>query len=188
MKKIFEEINKIEFLTKVKIRFNNIENGFENFKNNILSVYDVKLDAKEERTLLNKHRAQYEKKFIDFMNSAYEYNNEKGLIIDFYINNLDKEAIDKIMQSLTKDETKIFLEIIKKMSGDTIFLKILDKEMLEIIVKLNVREIFFSSFYFLDKELTIWGNYNMEFPVFYNDDFIIEEYIKRALEKDLYIR
>lgn len=187
---MFKEIDKADFIMKVKIRFYNIEDGFEKFKNNILSVNSDKLNLFEEKQKIkkNKFKNEYEENFISFIQDAYKINDNKGVIIDFYINNLDDIAINNILEALDEEEGGLFLNIIHEMTGSTNYFKVDNEEILSLIVKLNAREIFFSTFYFLDKEFTVWGNYNMEFPVFYNDDQIIEKYKKIASENNLYIR
>lgn len=187
---MLKEIDKIDFLMKVKIRFYNIEDGFGKFKNNILSANRYKLNLFDEKQNIekSKFKNEYEENFISFIQDAYKINDNKGLIIDFYINNLDEIAMKNILEILDEDERAVFLKITQEMTGDTNYFKVENEETLKMIVKLNTREMFFSTFYFLDKEFTVWGNYNMEFPVFYNDNQIIEEYRKIASENNLYIR
>lgn len=54
-------------------------------------------------------------------------------------------------------------------------------------MKLSLREVFFSTFYMLDYEVTIWGNYNKKFPVFYKDNEAISIYEKIAKQTGLSI-
>lgn len=68
------------------------------------------------------------------------------------------------------------------MSGDTVYFKVLDKEIIELITKLNTRELFFCTVYFLDTPLTVWGNYNLEFPIFYKEEEGLETY-KELIDK-----
>ena len=56
-------------------------------------------------------------------------------------------------------------------------------ESIPLIAKLNTKEILFSTIYFGKEKITIWGNYNKHFPVFYTDDKIYNKY-KLIAEKN----
>ena len=44
------------------------------------------------------------------------------------------------------------------------------QKLIPFLVRLSTREIFFITFYFNKIPITIWGNYNMEFPCFFENE------------------
>ena len=58
------------------------------------------------------------------------------------------------------------------------FFEISDKKYIKLLTKLCTRELFFITFYFTKGPVTIWGNYNLKFPLFYDKDNIDEGNIK----------
>lgn len=186
MSKFIEEVSKIDFINEVEIKISDIEAGLKRYKSKILSIHNKKLTVEEEKNFtineIGMLNSKEENKFIDFMQKAYELNNNKGAIIDFYINRLDDNSISNIAERLEGRSKELFLEIVKEMSGDTVYFKVLDKEIIELITKLNTRELFFCTVYFLDTPLTVWGNYNLEFPIFYKEEEGLETY-KELIDK-----
>ena len=126
------------------IYFERIEDGFEQY-----SYYFLEGTKKE---------------VCDRVRDIIENEGFENCYVDFYYNQLHAEEKRIVEQVLTKDE---FDYIITNTSKESIFYP-LTKRLLEITLKLSIDEILFSSFYCCKTPLTIWGNYNNKFPVFYN--------------------
>lgn len=155
-----------EFNDKAEISFNNITEGFNKYKNSIFS-------SNEKKKL-----EDVEKDFIGFIKDLYRLNktlDNSGLIIDFYISKLNNEEYQRLFDSLDKIEQDILVNI-KKSEYDTNYFQVIDEGILDFLVKLCTRELFFITFYFTKFPLTIWGNYDLKFPLFYNLESDIEEY------------
>lgn len=82
---------------------------------------------------------------------------------DFYYFYLDKEAREKVREYLTEDE----ISYVERLNREEIIFP-MDDILLRIIVKLNAKEILFSTVYFLGDASTWWGNYKEEYIVFKN--------------------
>lgn len=160
---VIEEI----FKEKVTIRFDNINDGFDRFENIMLE--SIIADITEE-------------KIIDFVDKAFELNGEDNSYVDFYLNRLDNEARDKLLDLLDDKDKETFKRLIKEVKDDTIYFR-LGREVIPFITRLGTREIFFCTFYFTKFPCTVWGNYNMKFPVFFNNKEDIEIY-KEKLESE----
>ena len=141
-----------EFKENVNIRFNNIIDGFETFKN---FTIDGTLTKNSETCL------------IKFISHVFE-TNESECYIDFYINRLN-ESEKKNLMSLIDEKDRTLLEYIIDMNHNDIYYKLTDKNLIPFFTKLNTKELFFVTFYFTKKPMTIWGNYNLKFPCFFND-------------------
>jgi len=162
-----EVIEKETFNKKIKIRFNNIIEAFDKF-----NYFNI--GPKEEEDF-----KEQEKIFIELIKEFFKINSST-VIIDFYKNKLNKEAIDIIKNNLSKKDFDIISQILKTGSSEDIYFQIKNIDYLDPLVKLCTRELFFISFYF--KKGTLWGNYNMTFPFFYEDKEEINEY-EKAIKK-----
>ncbi|WP_312475281.1 hypothetical protein [Neobacillus sp.] len=80
----------------------------------------------------------------------------------------NKKAVSKtefkfILSSLNRTEASIFRRIFATNKG---IYKIVDKEALEFLVNLSVKELYFSDFFFPSLETILVGNYELCFPVY----------------------
>lgn len=152
-----------EFKDNVNIRFNNILDGFNNFKSFTI-----------DGTLSNNS----ESSIIDFIYNIFE-ENDNECYIDFYITKINNNEKDNLM-NLIDDEYKSLLKNIINMNHNDIYYKVKNKNILPFFIKLNTREIFFVTFYFTKNPITIWGNYKLRFPCFFNDNDTFEHYYSIA--------
>lgn len=158
-----------EFKSKVNIRFNNIMNGFNNFINFTLNPIDIN---KAEATLI--------KIIEDIFNR-----NDKEFYLDFYINKVSEEDKKKLLSLLTKEDRKILIQIIKQISNQGIYFKLTSADLIPFFTRLNTKEVFFVTFYFTNKPITIWGNYGMKFPCFFNTDDTRDYYLNLFKNNEL---
>ena len=68
---------------------------------------------------------------------------------------------------------------------DGVYFKLIDKNLIPFFVRLNTKEVFFVTFYFNNRPITVWGNYNMKFPCFVNNDEDLEYYLQLASKLNL---
>lgn len=160
MKLLLQPINEEIFKENITIRFNNINDGFNRFENFIL--HDKSNDSMEE-------------KLIEFIDKALQLNEEENSYVDFYLSRLNEEEKNKMLKLLNDDDKKILKRLITEVKDETIYFR-LSKEIIPFFTRLSTREIFFCTFYFAKFPCTIWGNYNMKFPVFFNDKENGEKY------------
>jgi hypothetical protein len=156
-------INHIDFEKLIKIKFNNILDGFEEY--NYIEICSSKKDRNES-----------ELDFIRCIETFFDLN-QGSLIIDFYKNNLTSESIRFIKSNLDNEDIKSFDELLELVNSKNIYYKLENKKYISILTKLCTRELFFITFYFYKFPGTLWGNYNMKFPLFYNDSDSFSEYI-----------
>lgn len=162
MNKLLIPISNNEFKNKVNIRFNNILQGFDLFKN---------------FTIEYKNGDDGENKIIEFVENIFEENHSETYV-DFYINTLSDEDKEKLI-TLVPDEDKNILKLhLNAEPHDGVFYKLSNKTLIPFLVRLNTREIFFVTFYFTNKPITIWGNYGMKFPCFFNTEEDLAFYYK----------
>ena len=156
MNEILIPISNKEFKEKVTIRFNSINDGFNNYNNKTI-------EGTEEA-------------FISFLQEAFELNGEDNAYVDFYYNILSEEDKQRL-KSLINDEDNLTLENFEKNYHEkNIYFK-LTKESIPFITRLSTREILFSTIYFTKYPCTIWGNYNKSFPIFYHDNNDNQQYL-----------
>ena len=88
MNEILIPISNKEFKEKVTIRFNSINDGFNNYNNKTIEGTEVA--------------------FISFLQEAFELNGEDNAYVDFYYNILSEEDKQRL-KSLINDEDNITL-------------------------------------------------------------------------------
>lgn len=157
MNKLLIPINDDTFKAKVNIRFNNILDGLYSFKNFTLVASDID---------------DGENKLIKLIEYIFEINNSNAYI-DFYINKISPEDKNTLFHLLSDEDKDIFTSYLNFDEHTGVFFRLIDKELIPFLVRLNTREIFFVTFYFTNKPITIWGNYDLNFPCFFNaqEDF-----------------
>lgn len=166
---MIRDISTEEFNLKVSLKFNNILEGYNKFK--VIELYP------------NNKVKDGEVAYISLIREIFE--KDKALIIDFYKNNLSEESINFIKENIDLKDNILLNEILNKDSGDRIYFEIQNEKYLDLLTKLNTRELFFVTFYFYKSNITIWGNYNMKFPLFYENNDKIDEYLNIAKSKNL---
>ncbi|MGL4991853.1 MAG: hypothetical protein ACRC57_11930 [Sarcina sp.] len=163
-----EKISEIEFDKKVNVKVKNINYGFYNYEY-------IFMKAKEELgykdfKVKNKKFFDFENRFISVIKEIYDLSNE--MIFDFYVEYINNEVKNSICENLDIYEKKIFLEMLDSVDSNNRYFSTNNKNELELLIKLCTRELFFITFYFIEPDITIWGNYNMKLPIFLlnNDD------------------
>lgn len=94
----------------------------------------------------------------------YKTNGVENSFVDFYYGRLtktEKEAVDKFLNQKQQD----YIESLALKETDIYFQ--LDNMLLEITLHLSAKEALFSTFYFTKHKCTIWSNYNLKYPMFY---------------------
>lgn len=157
MDQLLIPITNEEFSSMVNIRFRNILDGFDMFKN-----FTIEADNIEEG----------EKILIKFIEAIFEKNNNEGFV-DFYINKLSPEDKEKLISLISKEDRELLNSHLSLQPNTGVYYKLINKDLIQFLTRLNTRELFFVTFYFYNKPITIWGNYNMKFPCFFDsqEDF-----------------
>ena len=154
-------LNTADFKTNVNIKFNNILSGFDNFLNFTINAKNIE---------------DGENKLITLIEKIFE-ENDNECYIDLYLNNLSEEDKENLLNLISDSSDKELLQEIINLNHNTPYYKIKDKSFIPLLTKLNTREAFFVTFYFVKKPITIWGNYNLNFPCFFNTKNTLEEYL-----------
>lgn len=165
-----EVLEKKDFEKIIKIKFNNILEGLDKYEH-------IELTSSKNSIV------DIESEFINIIESFFDLNDGK-LIIDFYKKNLNEESIEYIKRNLDFEDIKIFDELFDFCDNENIYYSIKSKKYLRLLIKLNTRELFFITFYFYKYPITIWGNYNLKFPMFYDKNSSIKNYIN-ILDKNI---
>ena len=147
MNKLLYPISEEDFKQNVRIYFDNISEGFSKFKHDMI-------EGKSEEQL------------IEYMQNVYDENSFDNFYIDLYLNRIDEANEDKFISMLCDEDKKTYEAIKKEYDSSTVYYKI-DKSLIPFITRLSTREILFCTIYLTKTNKTIWGNYEMKFPVFY---------------------
>ena len=167
MKNSLIPISTIDFNNTINIKFNNILDGFDFFKN---FTIDGNVTCGEE-------------KIITFIEKIFEENID-DTYIDFYINRISSEDKSNLMNLISVNDKNTLREFMN-ITHDGVYFKLIDKNLIPFFVRLNTKEVFFVTFYFNNRPITVWGNYNMKFPCFVNNDEDLEYYLQLASKLNL---
>nr|WP_243110128.1 hypothetical protein [Clostridium perfringens] len=176
LSQILKSISEDEFKNKIKIRFNNILDGFDRYSNGLLE-YNGNNDSFKIK----------EDCFINFFNEALAFNKGKA-IIDLYIKNLEDESLNSLLEGIDERDKNILIENVNKQEIKSVYFQLDNKELMSFITRLNTRELFFCTIYFIEKPMTIWGNYNLSFPMFFEENNMLEIYSDLAKKHNLDVR
>ena len=150
-------ISKENFKKLINIRFNNISDGLDNFSNGILECNDKLLSFTEK-----------ENRFLKFFKDTLLLNSGH-IIIDFYLKNLNGEEILHLLEALDHNNKIILLQELKNLKDDSVYFTLDNDNLMDFITILNTRALFFCTIYLNTFPFTIWGNYDLKFPVFFSD-------------------
>lgn len=111
--------------------------------------------------------------------------NEGSSYADFYYPVLKPEEQDKFLGGLSEAEREVF-DTFETDKGQIYYPA--DKAGTGFLLEVTARNWLFSTFYFTNKKITVWGNYNLEFPVFCEDRETLAYYMSLAEECGLEIK
>lgn len=113
---------------------------------------------------------------IDFLECVLR-ENEEHAYADYYYPALDAEQQSAFLSGLSEEERMEAAQF--EMKPGQVFYPV-DAKGIAFLLEITARNWLFSTFYFTNKKLTIWGNYDLEFPIFCEDTFTLEHYILLA--------
>lgn len=167
MKNSLIPISDIDFKNTINIKFNNILAGFDLFKN----------------FTINGNISNGEERIIEFIEKIFEENID-NTYIDFYINRISDEDKNNLINLISPNDKDTLKELMN-ITHDGVYFKLIDKNLIPFFVRLNTHEVFFVTFYFTNRSITVWGNYNMSFPCFVDSKESLEYYSQLASELNL---
>ncbi|MCY6354933.1 hypothetical protein [Clostridium sp. ZS2-4] len=191
MEKLLKPITVEEFSSIRKIEINNIDEGFENYTHGVLDPHKKGLTLAEANELLGsveKYNLKYEDRFINFMKKIYNLNKNKPIIVDFYLKDIDNAGILRILNYLDYDDKLTLINHVRKINTDSAYFLLDNEELIPFITKLSTRELHFCTVHFTEIPLTVWGNYQLSFPVFFREHEDVKLYENIARENNLFIR
>ena len=127
-------------------------------------VEDRIMDAmkKYPNRMLEKSAAGY----VELLERLMELNGEGNCFADLYFGRLAPEEQQRILTVLS-DEEKLVLQA--HCTDEGIYFP-LTKANLPLLAALSAREILFSTYYFTKYPCTVWGNYELKYPVFFGTE------------------
>jgi len=143
-------MTKAELEAKGAIFFEQITEGFQEFKDETL-------------TFSAEDALKYFREKIEMYGSANSF-------ADFYYFSLNRQAQEMVETKLSEEEMVYLEQIIPEGDAKEQLIFPLTDELLKIIVKLNAKEMLFSTLYFLKADglerMMFWGNFGGEYICF----------------------
>lgn len=192
MKDIFFPVKKEEFEELVEIKVvEDLDEGFEKYVSGILDIREAAPTLEETETIpfgvIEDYNILYEEKILNFIRKVYEENREERNFIDCYTAEAQSSGILTVLEYLDYKDKLAFIELLRNGLDENPYLEI-NEDVLDLAVKLSTRELSFTTLYFRKRPITIWGNYDLAFPVFFKTEEDKAYYTKLAEECGLYIR
>lgn len=98
------------------------------------------------------------------LKEEWEIRGQDSCFADFYYFYLEEESQQIVREHLSEEELA-YLDKLKEKAKDGEIIFPMEEMLLQIIVKLNAREVLFSTVYFINEASTWWGNYKEEYIV-----------------------
>lgn len=109
-------------------------------------------------------------------------NNQGKMYADFYYSTLNREQKEGFVAGLSEAE-KNMLSRFETENGQVYYP--VGSEEVDFLFEITARNWLFSTFYGANKKVMIWGNYDLEFPLFCEDKETLEFYKCLARECEL---
>lgn len=97
--------------------------------------------------------------------------NGGNVYVDFYYASLTQEEKSSFRHALKEEEKEVLNKL--EISEDAIYY-LIDESMLDFFFRITIDELLFSTFYFTNLKVSVWGNYNMNWPIFAQDEESLE--------------
>ena len=172
-------------LKKIDVSVDSIEKAKSSYTHAILCVSDCDKASNNTNTKssFEAYNLAYEECFINFIRQVYELNSDKAVLVETKMNELDNVTLLSILTNLDYRDKLLYLDIIKNSSNNAFVAR--DVRILELLTRLATRELLFSTFHFLSKDITICCQPHLTFPIFVTDFNNIETYIELASNTNL---
>lgn len=138
-----------------------------------------------ESSDLKREYLRYEKLYLDFFQYVFLKNKKQSIYI--YSSDLHEYGTDLLRKYLDKDDMGTLVDIFTKPINGKVFM-VKEKKVLDVFVKLSIREVCFSNFFFLESKTVIIGNYEMSLPIYSLENCMMEDYESKANQLGLFIR
>ncbi|RBP57935.1 hypothetical protein DES36_1264 [Alkalibaculum bacchi] len=145
MKEKLLAMNKTDFMNKEPIYFDNIQCGFDDYH------------------YMTLHGSEF--RYKTFLKKALDLNGSDHVYVDFYYGRLEQKEKENLQSFLTQED----LQVLDFIDYDNGIYFHLTEEILPFLIKITAQEILFSTFYFTKIPCTLWGNYELKFPIFFKD-------------------
>lgn len=156
--KMFYSMSKDKLTEKGAILIENVEDGFRQYESVIL-----------------KGKKQAMK---DYLVRCLEENAGQAFA-DFYYPVFDKDRQRQFEAGLSTEEKAVFLQF---ETGQGEIYYPLQRESLDLLSEITARNWLFSTFFFTGHKAVVWGNYNLEYPLFCEERGVLDFYKNMAAE------
>lgn len=142
-RKVIGALTKKELVEKGALYFENIQEGIHLYQEELLQGTEEEL---------------YEK-----LVTLWRDNSEENAYVDWYYGTLLPEEKQRIQSCLSDHGRRILNQY--EAWKELLFIP-LNEELFELTMEMNMKEALFCTYYFIDKNCTVWGNYNHTFQKF----------------------
>jgi hypothetical protein len=164
----------------------------EYYPHRILDIFEKKLkEDSEEIKLLDSEYFKLinEEKYLNFIVEVFKKNNSICYVEILAFENYNDGLLLKMLNELDLVDRYIMInqiDVISSTSKTKYVVK--DKNLLKMLFKCILRELIPIEFYFLDKPLIVFNNFDMSLPLVFKNEEDIEFYKEIAEKHSLFLR
>ena len=124
--------------------------------------------------------AKNEKKYLKFIEEIFEFS-DLPIFVEFDIENLSNSKIIEILNILDYQDKNNWINFAKNINNSkSNFFEIENIDELKMFFKIMARESDFPTIHFENGKVNLLGNYDLFFPLFFEDVELLEKYQKIA--------
>lgn len=194
MNNTLQPITENELKEKLKdfiIKLENVIECFEIYPHKVLDVIEQELsyaEADELFSTFTEESLKMEQKFIDFLNLAYELNDNEPLIVNMPFHYIDSSHILEILNKLDYTDRIAFLDELRESKNDATHYKVTNPSRLSLLAKLATRELCQPIFILTKYPIAFFGSYGFTFDIFCKYEEDIEKCRAMAEKCGLFIK
>jgi len=164
----------------------------ERYPNKILDMFEnvLKEDSEEIKLLDSKYfKLIKEEKYLNFIVEIFKKNSSICYVEIPAFENYNDDLLLRLMNELDIIDKYILMkqkDVVSFTSESKYIVK--DENLLKMLFKCMLRELTSMEFYFLDKPIIIFSNYDMSIPLVFKNKEDIEFYKKIAEKNSLFLR
>ncbi|MBW8361093.1 MAG: hypothetical protein K0M56_02765 [Kaistella sp.] len=157
-----------------------------------IGLFDHFLDEHEviafyDSNSVDENFSKNEKNYLNFIEQVFqEFPTE--MFVEIEIKELSNFQIIEILNSLDYEDKNLWIEFIKKLdNANSKLIKLESKNELKMFFKIITRELTSPIFHFENGKVNLLGNYDLFFPMFFENNELADKYREIALENNLHI-
>lgn len=164
----------------------------ENTERFQIGLFDHLLDEDEviafyDSNSVDENFSNNEKKYLNYIEQVFE-GLPTEIFVEIEMEELSNSKIIEILNCLDYEDKNLWIEFIKKLdNANSKLIKLDSKNELKMFFKIITRELTSPIFHFENGKVNLLGNFDLFFPIFFENNDLVDKYKGIALKNNLHI-